>query len=330
MPIKHVRLGNTGMRVSNICLGAMSYGTSDWRDWVLNEPESRPFYEKALDAGINFFDSAEVYSNGVSEEVLGNAMKDLVPDREDIVLATKCFGGTKNGKVNQNGLSRKHILAECEASLRRLKTDYIDLYIIHRLDPNVPMEETLEALTDLVRSGKVRYIGASSMYAWQFLKYLSLSEKHGFAKFVSMQNHYNLIYREEEREMNPLCVDQGIGLTPWSPLARGLLGRRTEEKDLKVTARAESDDFAHMMYYKQSDFEICKRNADLADRLGVTPAQTALAWMLQKPEIHSPIIGATKMPHLEQAIAATDITLTDEDVKFLEEPYEPHPTLGFF
>lgn len=328
-PMKYVRLGNSGLKVSQICLGVMSYGTKDWREWILTEDEARPFYELALESGINFFDSAESYSNGVSEEILGRAIKDLVPNREDVVLATKVFGGTGPRGANRVGLSRKHIMAACDDSLKRLGTDYIDLYIIHRHDPSVPMEETLEALSDLVRVGKVRYIGASSMYAWQFLKYLNLSEKHGFSQFVSMQNHYNLQYREEEREMNPLCVAEGVGLTPWSPLARGLLARRTTSIDEDVTTRAKTDEFGRQMYYAKNDFDISARNADLADKLGVSPAQTALAWMLSKPGIAAPIIGATKIHHLEQAVASVELELSNEDIASLEELYQPHPVLGF-
>ncbi len=324
--MQYTHLGRTGLKVSRICLGMMTYGTSQWRDWVLDEDESRPFIQRALEAGINFFDTANAYSAGVSEEVTGRALRDFAR-RDEVVIATKVFFNL-NDKPNQGGLSRKHILSEVENSLRRLGTDYIDLYQIHRFDQHTPIEETLEALHDLVRSGKVRYIGASSMYAWQFAKSLYLADLHGWTRFVSMQNHYNLVYREEEREMNPLCRDQGIGLIPWSPLARGFLaGNRTPEKGGE-TKRAHSDLFAHEMYYRDSDFAIVDRAAALASEKGVTPAQIALAWMLHKPGITAPIIGSSKMNHLEQAIAAVEISLTPEEIARLEEPYEPHPVLG--
>jgi 1-deoxyxylulose-5-phosphate synthase len=326
--MKYSRLGTTGMRVSRICLGTMTYGSSEWRDWILSEQEARPFYEKALDVGINFFDTADVYSNGVSEEVLGRAMKDLVPDREDVVIATKCFGGTQGGKINRNGLSRKHIIDACDKSLKRLGMDYIDLYQIHRFDYNTPMEETLEALSELVRSGKVRYIGASSMYAWQFAKYQNLARERGLVRFVSMQNHYNLMYREEEREMNPLCADEGVGLIPWSPLARGFLAGNRHKQGGGQTTRSKSDDFAEQMYYNDNDFEIADRNVEIAKELGVKPMQTALAWILSHPGVSAPIIGASKLEHITDAVEALDLTLSDTDIKALEEPYKPHPILG--
>ncbi len=326
--MKYVRLGTTGMRVSQLCLGCMTYGSKKWRDWVLEEQESRPFYERALEAGINFFDTADVYSNGVSEEILGRALKDLIPDREDVVIATKCFGGTHDNALNRHGLSRKHIFDACDRSLKRLGVDYIDLYQIHRFDYKTPMEETLEALNDLVRTGKVRYIGASSMHSWQFAKYLYLADKHGWTRFVSMQNHYNLIYREEEREMIPLCKEEGVGLIPWSPLARGFLaGNRKRDED-PATARAKSDEFAHRMYTRENDFEIADRNVEVANELGVKPIQTALAWVLSKPEVTSPIIGASKLTHFDDLIEACKIELSEDHVKKLEEPYQPHPVLG--
>jgi aryl-alcohol dehydrogenase (NADP+) len=322
------RLGKTGLRVSRLCLGTMTYGSSQWRDWVLDEKASRPFYEKALDVGINFFDTADVYSNGESEQVLGNAIKDLVPDREDVVIATKCFNGTQDRKLNRWGLSRKHIFDACDQSLKRLGVDYIDLYQIHRLDLKTPMEETLEALNDLVRAGKVRYIGASSMYAWQFAKMLNLSEKLGLARFVSMQNHYNLIYREEEREMIPLCIDQGVGLVPWSPLARGFLAGNRHKQGGGDTARAKSDDFATHMYYNDTDFAVADNNERIARDLGVKPMQTALAWILSKPGVSAPIIGASKLEHIDDAVAALEVKLGNEDVAALEAPYRPHKVLG--
>jgi aryl-alcohol dehydrogenase (NADP+) len=324
--MQYVRLGNTGLRVSRICLGTMTYGSSSWRDWVLNEDDSRPFFKHALEAGVNFFDTADVYSLGASEEVTGRALKDFAR-RDDVVIATKVFS-PMGGGPNQRGLSRKHIFESIDNSLRRLGTDYIDLYQIHRWDSHTPIEETLEALNDLVRAGKVRYIGGSSMYAWQFAKALYTSDAHGWARFVSMQDHYNLVYREEEREMIPLCLDQGVGVIPWSPLARGFLaGNRTPEKTGE-TARAKSDDFAHMMYYSEADFAVLAAVERLAGERGVKPAQIALAWMLHKPGITAPIVGASKMYQLDEAIAAADFTLSPEEVKRLEEPYIPHKVLG--
>ncbi len=326
--MKYTRLGTTGLRVSRLCLGTMSYGDPAQRAWVLDEKAARPFYEKAIEAGINFFDTADVYCNGVTEEILGRAVKDLVPDREDVVIATKCFGGTHNGKLNRHGLSRKNIIASCDASLKRMGVDYIDLYQIHRFDYKTPMEETMEALSDLVRAGKVRYLGASSMFAWQFAEYLRLSEKNGWARFVSMQNHYNLVYREEEREMIPLCAAKGVGLIPWSPLARGFLAGNRHRQGGGDTARAASDDFATQLYYAEDDFKVADRNVEVAARLGVKPMQVALAWILSKPAVSAPIIGATKPGHLEDAIAALDLTLVESDIKALEEPYRPHAILG--
>lgn len=323
--MEYVRLGNTGMRVSRICLGMMSYGTSQWRDWVLDEEESRPFIQRALEHGINFFDTADMYSLGVSEEVTGRALRDFA-NRQDVIVATKVYNAMGSGP-NERGLSRKHIMDGIDNSLRRLGMDYVDLYQIHRFDDETPIEETLDALNDVVRAGKARYIGASSMYAWQFARMLAVSEQNGWSRFVSMQNHYNLVYREEEREMIPLCVDQGIGLIPWSPLARGFLtGGRTRAKD--ETKRAKSDDFMHHLYYDDNDFEITDRVAEIAKERGAKPAQIALAWMLNKPYITSPIIGATRMSHLDEAVAALDIKLTADEMARLEEPYRPHPILG--
>ncbi len=326
--MKYKNLGNTGLSVSRICLGTMTYGSKDWRAWILDEAESRPFYARALEAGINFFDTADVYSNGVSEEVLGRAIRDLVPNREDVVIATKCFFGTHEQKRNRWGLSRKHIFDACDRSLQRLGMDHIDLYQIHRFDYRTPIEETMEALNDLVRAGKVRYLGASSMHAWQFAKCQYTAQANGWSKFVSMQNHYNLVYREEEREMIPLCIDQGVGLIPWSPLARGFLAGNRTRTDGKRTIRAETDGFADALYIMESDFDVAEANAAVAARHGVSPAQTALAWMLTKPGITAPIVGASKLHHLEDALAALDLTLTDEDIEALEAPYQPHPVLG--
>src|SRR6202521_6064886 len=324
--MQYVRLGNTGLRVSRICLGTMTYGSSNWRDWVLNEDDSRPFYKRALEAGVNFFDTADVYSLGASEEVTGRALKDFAK-RDDVVIATKVFS-PMGGGPNQRGLSRKHIFESIDNSLRRLQTDYIDLYQIHRWDAHTPIDETLEALNDLVRAGKVRYIGGSSMFAWQFAKALYTPDARGWARFVSIQDHYNLVYREEEREMIPLCLDQGVGIIPWSPLARGFLaGNRTPEKSGE-TARAKSDDFAHAMYYSEADFGVLTAVERLAGERGVKPAQIALAWMLHKPGVTAPIVGASKMYQLDEAIAAADLTLAPEEINRLEAPYIPHKVLG--
>jgi aryl-alcohol dehydrogenase (NADP+) len=322
----YVNLGHTGLKVSRLCLGMMTYGTPQWRDWVLDEAQSRPFIQRALEFGFNFFDTADAYSSGVSEEVTGRALKDMAK-REEVVIATKVFFAW-NDKPNQGGLSRKHILDAIDASLRRLGTDYVDLYQIHRWDQETPIEETLEALHDVVKAGKARYIGASSMYAWQFAKAQHIAESNGWTRFVSMQNHYNLIYREEEREMIPLCRDQGVGLIPWSPLARGFLaGNRTRAKSGE-TARAKSDGFAHQMYYHDGDFAVADRCAELAQKRGVSSAQMALAWMLHKPGVTSPIVGASKMYQLEEAAAALEIKLSEDEMKHLEELYQPHPVLG--
>jgi aryl-alcohol dehydrogenase-like predicted oxidoreductase len=320
------RLGKSGLMVSRICLGTMTYGSSQWRDWVLDEPEARPFIQRALEMGINFFDTADAYSLGVSEEILGRALKDF-SRREEVVIASKVFF-PMGDKPNQGGLSRVHILQAIDDSLRRLGTDYLDLYQIHRWDPDTPIEETLEALHDVVKSGKVRYIGASSMYAWQFSKSLYLSDLHGWTRFVSMQNHYNLVYREEEREMMPLCLSEGIGVIPWSPLARGFLSGNRSRQDWGETARAKSDEFAHQMYYQDSDFTVVEQVVELAKEKSVTSSQIALAWLLHQPGVTAPIIGASKMSHLEQDIAAIEIKLSPEELKTLQEPYVPHPVLG--
>jgi 1-deoxyxylulose-5-phosphate synthase len=324
--MQYVNLGNTGLKVSRICLGMMTYGTSKWRDWVLDEDASRPFVKRALEAGINFFDTADMYSGGVSEQVTGRALNDFSP-RDEVVVATKVFYPW-NDKPNQGGLSRKHIMAGIDRSLINLGMDYVDLYQIHRYDEHTPIEETMEALHDVVKAGKARYIGASSMYAWQFAQMQFAAEKHGWTKFVSMQNHYNLVYREEEREMNPFCLATGVGLIPWSPLARGFLaGNRTKDKGGETT-RSQVDNFAHNMYYEDGDFQIVDRVTELAKGRGVSNAQIALSWMLHKPGITAPIIGASKMYQLEEAIAALDVTLTEDEIKRLEEPYQPHPILG--
>ncbi len=325
--MEYIRFGNTGMKVSRLCLGTMTYGmpTERW-PWALNEKESRPFIKKALDLGINFFDTADVYSLGVSEEVVGRALKDFAK-RNEIVLATKVFNPMGPGP-NDQGLSRKHIMSAIDASLKRLGTDYVDLYQIHRWDYETPIEETMEALHDVVKAGKVRYIGASSMFSWQFAKAQYTAELNGWTKFSSMQPHYNLIYREEEREMIPFCIDQKVAIIPWSPLARGLLtGKRSKERN--ETQRAQTDNFGKSLYAQNSDFDIVNRLAEVAKKKDFPDAQVALAWMLSKPYITAPIVGASKPGHLEDAVAALSVRLTDEDIKQLEELYQPHPVLGF-
>ncbi len=324
--MEYVRVGSTGLKVSRICLGTMTYGSSKWRDWVLDEAEARPFFKRAIELGINFFDTADMYSLGASEEVTGRALKDFAR-RDEVVIATKVFN-RMGPAPNSAGLSRKHIMQGIDASLRRLGTDHVDLYQIHRLDPETRIEETLEALNDVVRAGKALYIGASSMYAWQFMKALAVSERTGQSRFVTMQNHYNLVYREEEREMIPLCVDQGIGIIPWSPLARGFLaGNRTAQKSGETT-RSKSDEFAHRMYYQPEDFAIVDRVKAIAASIGKTMPQVALAWMLSKPYITAPIVGASRLPHLEQAVEAASIRLDPAQIRTLEEPYRPHPVMG--
>jgi len=324
--MEYVRLGNTGLKVSRICLGCMSYGgPNDRWQWALDEEHSRPFIQRALELGINFFDTADVYSYGKSEEVVGRALHDFAR-RDEVVIASKVHGVMGPGP-NDYGLSRVHILSSIDASLKRLGTDYVDLYQIHRWDVETPIEETLEALHDIVRMGKARYIGASSMYAWQFAKALYSADLHGWTRFVSMQPHYNLVYREEEREMLPLCQDQKIGVIPWSPLARGLLtGKRV--KDGGETERARTDGFAKLLYTRDDDFKVANRVSEVAQRRGVPNAQVALAWMLANPVVTAPIIGATKMQHLEDAVAALSVSLSDEEIGQLEELYQPHPVLG--
>jgi len=323
----YTTLGKTGLKVSRLCLGCMSYGSSEWRDWVLDEEESRPFFKQALDAGINFFDTADMYSNGASEEVTGRALKKLGIRREEIVIATKVYNPTGESP-NERGTSKKHVRHAIDASLRRLGLDYVDLYQIHRFDATTPMEETLEALTDVINQGKALYIGASSMYAWEFARLLYLADRHGYARFVSMQNHHNLVYREEEREMNPLCREEGIGLIPWSPLARGFLAGNRRPTDRGETTRAKSDEFAHRLYYQESDFQVVDRVAQIAKKRAVNNVQVALAWILQQPGLTAPIIGATKAHHLDDAVKALELKLEPEELKALEEPYRPHPILG--
>ena len=324
--MEYVNLGKSGLKVSRICLGMMTYGTPEWRDWVLSEEESRPFIKRALELGINFFDTADMYSLGVSEEVTGKLLKELA-NRQEIVLATKVYFPIGQGP-NGGGLSRKHIMEAIDNSLRRLGVDYVDLYQIHRWDYDTPIEETMAALHDVVKAGKALYIGASSMFAWQFAKAQYTADLHGWTRFVSMQNHYNLVYREEEREMNPLCGDQDVGLIPWSPLARGFLAGNRKVKGEGPTKRAKSDEFAHTMYYEAGDFAVLERIEEMAEQRGVSPAQIALAWLLHKPGIIAPIIGASKMYQLEEAVAATEIELSDKEIEMIEEPYQPHPVLG--
>ena len=325
--MQYTNLGKTGMKVSRLCLGMMSYGSKQWREWVLNEEEAQPFVKRALDAGINFFDTADVYSTGESERITGNLFKHFGVKRDNIVLATK-VNGQMSDDINDKGLSRKHILDSIDKSLQRLQMDYVDLYQIHRWDYETPIEETMEALNDVVRAGKARYIGASSMFAWQFAKAQHTAESHGWTRFVSMQNHYNLVYREEEREMIPLCVDQGVGLIPWSPMARGFFAGDRKRDGGGETSRANSDPFAKGLYFREEDFTVADRAREIAQECKATASQIALAWILNKPHIASPIIGATKMDHLEQAIAAVDIKLSEEEIKRLEEPYKAHPVLG--
>jgi len=323
--MKYTQLGRSGLEVSRICLGCMTYGTPKWRPWVLDEVDSRPFFRKALDLGINFFDTADMYSMGVSEEVTGRALREMAK-MEEIVLATKVHFPMADAP-NMSGISRKHIVQGCEASLRRLGVETIDLYQIHRFNSTVPMDETLAALDHLVHQGKVRYIGASSGYAWQMARALSTSEKHGWARFISMQNHYNLVYREEEREMIPLCIEEGVGVIPWSPLARGRLARTTPSPS-SGTTRADSDTYAVDLYDSPSDQSVIEAGRCVAKELGVAPSEVALAWLLQKPGVSAPIVGATKIEHLESAVRALDVKLTPDHVRALEEPYQPHAVRG--
>jgi aryl-alcohol dehydrogenase (NADP+) len=323
--MEYSHLGRTGLKVSRICLGMMTYGTPKWRPWVLDEETSRPFVRRALEHGINFFDTADMYSRGVSEEVTGRALKDFA-SRDQVVIATKAYYPMSDDP-NDRGLSRKHLMSAIDNSLRRLGTDYVDLYQIHRWDDETPIEETLTALHDIVKAGKARYIGASSMMSWQFAKALALADRLGLTRFVSMQNHYNLVYREEEREMLPLCREEGIGVIPWSPLARGFLaGNRRSPTDAD-TRRGRTDTFGHGLYYAPEDFTVADRCAEIAREKGVKPTQIALAWILRQPGITAPIVGASKMEQLDQAIQALELTLSDEDAERLEQPYIPHRVL---
>ncbi|MCX6218654.1 aldo/keto reductase [Spirosoma sp.] len=324
--MEYVRFGNTGLMVSKLCLGCMTYGrpTDRW-PWALDEEKSRPFIQKALDLGINFFDTADVYSTGASEEVVGRALRDFA-SRDEVVLATKVFNPMGPGP-NDRGLSRKHIMSAIDASLKRLGTDYVDLYQIHRWDENTPIEETMEALHDVVKAGKARYIGASSMYAWQFAQAQYTADLNGWTRFVSMQPQYNLVYREEEREMLPFCRNQNIAVIPWSPLARGLLtGKRTKERN--ETERAKTDAFGKSLYTRDDDFAIADLVTRMGDERGIPATQIALAWLFSKPVITAPIIGASKPGHLEDAVGALTVTLSDDEIRQLEEAYQPHPVAG--
>jgi aryl-alcohol dehydrogenase-like predicted oxidoreductase len=321
--VDYVNLGHTGLRVSRVCLGMMSYGKHESRPWALDEAESEPIVRRAVDGGITFFDTADVYNGGRSEIVTGRVLQKLFGMREEYVVATKVHGRTMPGP-NGRGLSRKHILASIDASLERLGLDYVDLYQTHRWDPRTPIDETMEALHDVVKAGKARYIGASSMYAWQFAKAQSVAK----TRFVSMQNHYNLVYREEEREMIPQCLDQGVAVLPWSPLARGLLaGTRTREGE-QLTTRAKTDEFGESLYTPEVDFAVVDRVGEVAAARGVSSAQIALAWLLHKPGVTAPIVGATKVKHLDEALAGQELTLSSAEIERLEEPYVPHAISG--
>ncbi|HEX3584947.1 MAG TPA: aldo/keto reductase [Candidatus Angelobacter sp.] len=321
--MEYTNLGSTGLKVSRICLGCMTYGRKSWRQWVLEEQEGRPFIKQALELGINFFDTADMYSVGTSEEILGRALKDFGPSRDKFVIATKVFF-PMGDDPNQKGLSRKHIMQAIDDSLRRLGTDYVDLYQIHRFDYETLIEETLMALHDVVKSGKARYIGASSMFAWQFARMLHTSDSLGLTRFVTMQNHYNLVYREEEREMVPLCRAEGVGLVPWSPLARGVLAGNRKSG----TLRSQEDDYTKKLYTQEADDRVVDAVAQAAKSRGVPAAQVALAWLLHKPEVTAPIVGASKPHHLQDAVAAVEVKLTQQEISRLESVYVPHPVLG--
>ena len=327
-PLPTVNLGSTGVRISPLCLGMMTYGSKKWREWVLEEEEARPIVKRAVEAGINFFDTADVYSIGESECITGKLLREFQPRRQELVIATKVFSPMSDCP-NDRGLSRKHIMASIDASLKRLGVDYVDLYQTHRFDNNTPIEETCEALHDVVKAGKALYIGASSMYAWQFQQMLDFQRANHLARFVTMQNHYNLVYREEEREMIPLCLDQTIGCIPWSPLARGLLtGSRRRGDNRSETVRARTDTFAHGLYENDLDFDVVDRVVEVAKQRNAKPAQVALAWILSKPAVSAPIIGASKLYQLEDALTALQMKLTPDEIKRLEELYQPHPVLG--
>ncbi|MEZ4417316.1 MAG: aldo/keto reductase [Gemmatimonadota bacterium] len=326
--MQYTRLGTTGLSVSRIALGCMSYGGKQWRSWVLEQDEAMPHFRRAIELGINFFDTADVYSIGVSEEITGRALREYAR-LDEVVLATKVCLRMGDGP-NRAGLSRKHIIQSCEASLRRLGVEKVDLYQIHRWDYFTPIEETLAALDQLVQQGKVLYLGASSIYAWQLMKALSVSERNGWARFVAMQNHYNLVYREEEREMIPLCVDQGLGMIPWSPLAKGLLGGKRSRDDHAASVRDQADaPLIDQLYDHASDWDVVQATVRVAQRRGIEPAQVALAWLLAQPNVAAPIVGTTKLHQLESAVAAVDIELTDDERTELEAPYQPHGVRGW-
>ena len=323
----YVRFGSTGLKVSRLCLGAMTYGSKKWRPWVLEEEEARPFIRRAIELGFTFFDTADMYSVGVSEEILGRALKEFGPPRDRVIVATKVFN-PMGEDPNLRGLSRKHILHSIDDSLRRLGMDYVDSYQIHRFDPETPIEETLRALDDIVKAGKARYIGASAMWSWQFMKMLCASEKLGLARFASMQNYYNVIYREEEREMLPLCRAEGIAVTPFSPLARAFVVGNRRKEDYGETVRAKTDEYSRRQYYRPQDFAVVDRVTEVARKRGVNNAQIALAWVLHQPGVTAPIIGASKPHHLEDAMAALSIKLDDAELKALAEPYQPRGVIG--
>ena len=324
--MEYVQLGRTGMKVSQLCLGCMSYGSPDWRPWVLEEAAARPFFRRALEAGINFFDTADMYSLGISEEVTGRLLREF-GNLDELVIATKVFFPA-NDRPNMGGLSRKHIQQACEASLRRLGVETIDLYQIHRLDPDTPIDETLAALDGLVQQGKVRALGASSMYAWELMRALATSERHGLARFATMQNHYNLVYREEEREMLPLCELEGLAVIPWSPLARGMLAGTRKKLGDDSTPRSATDGLDTILYDQPSDWDVVEALRSVADKRGAPMAQLALAWLRTRPGVVAPIVGATKLPQLDDALASLEITLDDEEVRAIEAPYQPHPVKG--
>ena len=328
MTMNYVNLGSTGLKVSRLCLGCMTYGSKTWRKWVLDEDESRPFIRRSLELGINFFDTADMYSVGVSEEILGRALADFGPTRDRVVIATKLYQ-PMGDDPNQRGLSRKHIMHSIDDSLRRLKTDYVDLYQIHRFDYHTPIEETLTALHDVVKAGKALYLGASSMYAWQFARMLYTADQLGLTRFVAMQNQYNAVYREEEREMIPLCRTEGVGVIPYSPMARGFVAGDRRAGDYGDTERARTDDLSKKFYYQPSDFAVVDRIAEIAKKREVSNAQVALAWVLAQPGISSPIIGASRMNHLEEAIAALDIQIDQSEIDHIADAYQPHNVVGF-
>jgi aryl-alcohol dehydrogenase-like predicted oxidoreductase len=324
--VEYVNLGATGLRVSRVCLGMMSFGNNSERPWVLDEDAAEPIVRAAADGGVTFFDTADVYSAGASEVATGRLLSKIF-DRDEVVVATKVHGPMTPGE-NGRGLSRKHILSAIDASLSRLDMDYVDLYQIHRWDPGTPIEETMEALSDVVRAGKARYIGASSMFAWQFAKAQHVAAEHGWTRFVSMQDHYNLVYREEEREMIPQCIDQGVAVIPWSPLARGLLAGNRSRDGGKHTVRSQTDGFGDSLYGLPGDFDVADRTADVAKARGVPSAQIALAWLLHKPGVTAPIVGATKVAHIQDALAAENLDLSEDEISRMQEPYLPHPVLG--